>query len=282
MISDSASQGFYIQAASYDGTSKAGKLYLTGYYADALAECHIWAASTEISNAVKIGTTLTAGATTLSSLTVNGGAVITSSAKINEVTYGYGTITFAGNIQINPTASGARVYLNTSTYGLTCTGGALSVGYIGEKSGYKFYVRSGNAYVEGNIVAEGEISGNVLNTGSDIRFKNRISDVVLDLDTMANAPMFRFTWKNRKDDRVYIGSSAQYWKGTNARELVSRGCDDFHRLDYSTLGVLMGVSIARKTKNHENRLENHEDRIKELEMKVESLEQENRRRRYGD
>ena len=275
MLSDRESDGFYIQAASYDGTSASGKLYLTGYNAYALAECHIKATTTEISNAVKIGTTLSAGATTLSSLTVNGGAVITSSAKINEVTYGYGTITFAGNIQINPTASGARVYLNTSTYGLTCTGGALSVGYIGEKSGYKFYVRSGNAYVEGNIVAEGELSANILNTGSDIRFKNRIEDVVLDLDTMVNAPMFRFTWNNRKDDRVYIGSSAQYWKGTSARELVSKGCDDFHRLDYSTLGVMMGISIARKTKNHE-------DRIKELEMKVESLEQENRRLRYGN
>ena len=224
---------------------------------------------------VKISQALSAGATTLSSLTVNGGAVITSSAKINEVTYGYGTITFDGNIQINPTVSGARVYLNTSTYGLTCTGGALSVGYIGEKSGYKFYVRSGNAYVEGNIAADGEISANVLNTGSDIRFKNKISDVVLDLDTMANAPMFRFTWNNRKDDRVYIGSSAQYWKRTSARELVSKGCDDFHRLDYATLGVMMGISIARKTKNHE-------DRIKELEMKVESLELENRRLRYGN
>lgn len=129
--------------------------------------------------------------------------------------------------------------------------------------------------LSGNLSVYGEVSGNVLNTGSDIRFKNRISDVVLDLDTMADAPMFRFTWKNRKDDRVYIGSSAQYWKETNARELVSRGCDDFHRLDYSTLGVLFGVSLAKKTKNHE-------DRIKELEMKVESLEQENRRLRYGN
>jgi hypothetical protein len=128
-------------------------------------------------------------------------------------------------------------------------------------------------HVAGNILATGEISANVLNQGSDIRFKDMISDVTLNLDTIANAPMFRFTWNNTDDKKVYIGSSAQYWKNY-ASELVSIDKDDFHRLDYSTLGVLIGVTLAKTTKNHE-------DRIKELEAKVESLEQENRRLTYG-
>lgn len=67
------------------------------------------------------------------------------------------------------------------------------------------------------------------------------------------------------DGKMHIGSSAQYWK-EHTSELVSVDKDDFHRLDYATLGVLMGISLAK--------------RIKELEMKVESLEAENRRLRY--
>lgn len=99
----------------------------------------------------------------------------------------------------------------------------------------------------------GEISANGLYLGSDIRFKNQLGDISLDLDTIANAPMFRFTWNNSEDESIHIGSSAQYWE-EHARELVSIDDKDFHRLDYSTLGVLMGISLAK--------------RIKELEMKI--------------
>ena len=107
-----------------------------------------------------------------------------------------------------------------------------------------------------------------------IRFKHQLGDIILDLDTIANAPMFRFTWTNKENSRVQIGTSAQYWKDS-ARELVSVDKDDFHRLDYATLGVLIGVTLGKTVKNHE-------DRIKELETKVESLEAENRRLRYGN
>lgn len=127
-------------------------------------------------------------------------------------------------------------------------------------------------FVNGDIAATGEISANALNQGSDIRFKHQLGDIALDLDTIANAPMFRFTWTNKENSRVQIGTSAQYWKDS-ARELVSVDKDDFHRLDYATLGVLIGVTLGKTVKNHE-------DRIKELETKVESLEEENRRLRY--
>jgi hypothetical protein len=84
--------------------------------------------------------------------------------------------------------------------------------------------------------------------------------------------MFRFTWTNKENSRVQIGTSAQYWKDS-ARELVSVDKDDFHRLDYATLGVLIGVTLGKTVKNHE-------DRIKELEREVVELKEENRRLRY--
>jgi hypothetical protein len=110
-----------------------------------------------------------------------------------------------------------------------------------------------------------EISGNVkvmgtLTQGSDIRFKHRINDIALDLDVMANAPLFNFYWNDRADNQIHIGTSAQYWE-TYRNELVSG--TDFKGLDYSTLGVAMGISLAKK--------------VKELEAKIKYMEE-----RYGE
>ena len=125
---------------------------------------------------------------------------------------------------------------------------------------YKLYV-NGSSYVGGNIVASGEISANVLNQGSDIRFKDRIEDVTLSLDKITNAPVFRFRWNDRNDDRVYVGTSAQYWK-EHIAELVSVNGEGFHRLDYSTLGVIIGVTLGKVVKNHEERISEIERRLK--------------------
>lgn len=155
---------------------------------------------------------------------------------------------------------------------------ALNVfGKIKLKNLVEFYYHSGNKAVRlsHSFYSDGEISANGLSTSSDIRYKNRMNDVSLSLDTIANAPIFRYTWKHIEDGKVHLGTSAQYWLDTEAKELVSINNEDFHRLDYATLGVMMGVTLAKKAKSHE-------ERIKELEMKVESLEAENRRLRYGN
>lgn len=121
--------------------------------------------------------------------------------------------------------------------------------------------------IEGDAIIKGDQA-----TGSDIRFKNVIEDKVLDIKRIAEAPLFTFVWNDRNDDSIHLGSSAQYWEGV-APWLVSG--EDFKTLNYATLGVAMGISLAKKTVNHE-------ERIKELERKVESLETENRRLRYGN
>ena len=102
-------------------------------------------------------------------LQVNGGAFISGALSVTSTSTFTGATTHnggivsasisnSGNITIAPSASGGKVLLNTTNYGLTCTGGALSVGYIGELSGYKFCVRSGNAYIEGNTVVTGSLT----------------------------------------------------------------------------------------------------------------------------
>ena len=48
--------------------------------------------------------------------------------------------------------------------------------------------------------------------------------------------------------------------------------EDFKSLNYATLGVAMGISLAKKAVNHEAR-------IKELEKEIKRLKEE---MRYGD
>ena len=118
----------------------------------------------------------------------------------------------------------------------------------------------------GNAVIKGDTS-----TGSDIRFKDKLSDHRIALSDIANAPLFTFKWNDREDDSVHLGSSAQYWE--KVAPWLVKG-EDFKTLDYSTLGVAIGISLANKAVNHE-------ERIKILEDKVKALEAENRRLRYA-
>lgn len=196
-------------------------------------------------------------------------------------TQGYATQTWVNNkgyltsSSLNGYATQTWVNTQLDSYlplaGGTITGNLTVNGYAKIGSATLTW-KSSALEVNKPFYSTGEISANGLYTSSDIRFKNKAEDVILDIDTIANAPMFKFTWNNKEDGKMHIGSSAQYWK-EYASELVSVDKDDFHRLDYATLGVLMGVTLGKKAKNHE-------ERIKELELKVESLEAENRRLRY--
>lgn len=118
---------------------------------------------------------------------------------------------------------------------------------------YPLIIRSnGTTSITGNLNVSGTVT-----QGSDIRFKHRMNDVNLDLDVMANAPLFNFYWNDRNDNQIHIGTSAQYWE-IYRNELVSG--TDFKGLDYSTLGVAMGISLAKKVKELEAEIK----RLKEV------------------
>ena len=104
-----------------------------------------------------------------------------------------------------------------------------------------------------NLIVNGDTS-----SGSDIRYKNIIEHINLDLDVIANAPIFTFKWTDRNDSSTHLGTSAQYWEQYR-KELITG--DDFKHLNYASLGVAIGKSLAveiRKLK----------DKIKELEEKL--------------
>lgn len=123
--------------------------------------------------------------------------------------------------------------------GGTITGSLTVNNYVGigtsASSSYRLYV-SGNTYISGSLIATSDTS-----SGSDIRFKDIIEDILLDLDFMADAPLFTFRWNDRDDDSIHMGTSAQYWE-RKTKGLVFG--DLFKTLSYGNLGVAMAKSLA--------------------------------------
>jgi hypothetical protein len=180
------------------------------------------------------------------------GGAQTSSSKNDSGMFRWGTFDESGGLKLQfGSASGAKFEIVNQAWGKALFG----------------VTTEGQCNVGGNLIVSGDAS-----SGSDIRFKDIIENKTIKIEDIANAPLFTFKWNDREDKTLHLGSSAQYWE--KVTPWLVKG-EDFKTLDYSTLGVAMGISLAKKAVNHE-------ERIKELEIKVKSLEEENRRLRYGN
>ena len=105
---------------------------------------------------------------------------------------------------------------------------------------------------------------------SDMRLKDVTGeDAVLDAEVIADAPLFRFRWKEREDGTEYIGTSAQYWQ-ERCPQVV---CDTDGRLgvDYGALGVAAGVSLAREVVELRAKVKTLEDRLARMEAMMDRL-----------
>lgn len=143
-------------------------------------------------------------------------------------------------------------YGASATYGLVLNqSGNVIIGSTSD-NGAKLQV-AGDAIITGDLAS-----------GSDIRFKDIIDNTSLDISDIANAPLFTFKWNDREDNNTHLGTSAQYWED-KAVGLVSG--EEFKTLNYASLGVAMGISLAKK--------------VKELEDRINELETENRRLQHG-
>lgn len=122
----------------------------------------------------------------------------------------------------------------------------------------------------GNLVATGEVS-----SGSDARYKAIQSYVDIDIETIANAPIINFKWNDREDDKVHLGSTAQYWYNTSLCNGVTPTDDEkLWTMGYGQIALASVVSVAKKVVNHE-------EEIKRLKKKVNELENELNQYRYG-
>ena len=147
---------------------------------------------------------------------------------------------------------------------LTVTGKLrVGLGYT-TSTDYAFHV-VGAGYYTGNLIAAGDLTA-----GSDIRYKDKIQDLRLSVHDIALAPAFTYKWNNREDDAlVHIGSSAQYWLNTDAKDAVYYDKqNDFYHLNYASLALCNTIILARSMETQEEKIARLEERIKELEDKL--------------
>ena len=128
--------------------------------------------------------------------------------------------------------------------------------------------RRGDAYWKVTSNGNSEFA-NVLSNGyvtalSDIRKKNVIGDIKLDVDAIALARLIRFTWKDGHDSDEHVGGIAQEWQKI-LPEAVHEAADGTLSMDYGAIGMISAVTLARKVVGQERRLEELEARIKRLE-----------------
>jgi hypothetical protein len=105
---------------------------------------------------------------------------------------------------------------------------------------------------------------------SDIRMKNVGENVNVALEDVARAPLFKYTWKDVHDNRLYVGTSAQYWRD-KLSEVVSVGSDGMYSFDYATTALACAISTARTVLSHDEEIAKLKARIGELENEIELL-----------
>lgn len=150
-------------------------------------------------------------------------------------------------------------------------GGALYIGRA-DDGGWVYMSdmcsRQGSTYW--NVTSAGNATfANVLSNGyvtalSDIRKKNVIEDIELDVNAIALARLIRFTWKDGHDTDEHVGGIAQEWQKI-LPEAVHEAADGTLSMDYGAIGMISAVTLARKVVEQERRLEELEARIKRLE-----------------
>lgn len=132
--------------------------------------------------------------------------------------------------------------------------------------------------ISGNrVTCSGDILayGGITMYGSDETKKNIIERFILPLDYVVNAPLWRYTWRDNRNDRINIGGSAQYTQ-LMMNELVG-GSDKGLTMDYATTAYAFSVSIAKHFQRFlMNDFNNHETRIEFLERENKELKDSNK------
>lgn len=119
-------------------------------------------------------------------------------------------------------------------------------------------------YSNGNSEFANVYSRGYVTALSDIRKKNVIEDIELDVNAIALTRLIRFTWKDGHDPNEHVGGIAQEWQKI-LPEAVHEAADGTLSMDYGAIGMISAVTLARKVVEQERRLEKLEARIKRLE-----------------
>ena len=118
--------------------------------------------------------------------------------------------------------------------------------------------------VNGGIHASGSVTQN-----SDINLKNISKDVLISLDDISEAPLFEFTYKNDKNKRIHVGTSAQYWVEKN-NWFCKKQDNGYYDMEIQNLALASAISIAKEFKKYK---EETESIISSMKKEIEEFKQ---------
>lgn len=221
------------------------------------------------SGAVSFGSTLEVA----SKITLSGTTASTANIAFSRSSYNYITFPTDGSLCLSTAISTSGIVLRvTSTAIEPMTTATKSVGTSSKRWGAIYGVDgdfSGTLYATTGIYSDGYVSAKGQNTSSDMRLKNVLNDVVLNVSDIANAPSIRFSWKN--GGGIDVGSSAQYWQGLLPDAVKER--DGILEMQYANIALLSAIAIAKRSENHEERINRLEKENLELRNEITSMQQ---------
>lgn len=89
------------------------------------------------------------------------------------------------------------------------------------------------------------IDSNGVSSSSDARLKDKVEDIQLTAEEIAEAPSMRFTWNDNRGDGTYVGTTAQYWREL-IPELVIEDEGGTLSLNYSNAAMMAIISLAKE------------------------------------
>lgn len=132
------------------------------------------------------------------------------------------------------------------------------------------YVKSLIAFSTTKMTVTTDLHSNgAITQDSDINLKNRIKDVVLSIDDIAESPLFEFTYKSDKDKRIHVGTSAQYWVEKN-NWFCKKQDNGYYDMEIQNLALASAISIAKEFKKYK---EESESTINNMKKEIEELKQ---------
>lgn len=104
-------------------------------------------------------------------------------------------------------------------------------------------------------------------SSSDIRLKDIQEEYAPTVEEIAEAPLFKFKWKEGEDKKIHVGTSAQYWQ-QHMPEVVIEEKDEMKTLcmKYDILGAVNSIAIAKEVVSLKEEIKLLQAQIAELKQ----------------
>jgi hypothetical protein len=163
-----------------------------------------------------------------------------------------------------------NITMLSGDHSILTTSGNLILGYSNNEWVQVMDICSYNGSNYWNIHQSGDSEfANVYSRGyvtalSDIRYKEVVNHFRLDVETIANASIIQFRWKEGNDQELHVGGIAQEWQAI-LPDAVHEAKDGKLAMDYGTIAYTSAVSLARKVVEQQREIDDLKERLARLE-----------------